>query len=194
MHKLFESQQDNERIYLVIREHWVLLAGRLLVVVFLITVGLAARFFIPWLIAVANNSLFVSLLSLLVNILVLGLLLGALLIFIYYYLSVQIITDMRMVDVDQHSLFKRNVTEIQIENVEEVTSTAHGALATLFNFGHVKVQTSGAEIGFVFENVPHPEQVKKLILDLYEQHQRVHHSSKTQTVVAKNPRSTSMGI
>lgn len=73
-----------------------------------------------------------------------------------------------MVDVDQHGLFGRKVTEIQIENVEEATSHAKGLLATIFNFGDVLVQTSGSVAEFEFNNVAHPEQVKKLIIDLYE--------------------------
>ena len=82
---------------------------------------------------------------------------------------------MRMVDVDQAGIFRRKVTEIQIENVEEVTSRSHGVLATIFNFGDVTVQTSSAEVDFVFENVAHPEEVKKIILDIYEQYKRLGH-------------------
>jgi uncharacterized membrane protein YdbT with pleckstrin-like domain len=148
------------------------------VVLFLLLIGLAAHIALPRLLPDFFNTTVQGIASLLFFIYYLGLLLGALLVFVFYYLSVQIITDMRMVDVDQSGLFRRKVTEIQIENVEEVTSSAHGILATIFNFGNVLVQTSSAINEFSFENVAHPEQVKKLILDLYEQHRKA---------TAKNP-------
>ena len=136
--------------------------------------GVTAHWLIPGLLPNTFGSTAAAGLSLFFFIFYFGLLLGGLLIIVFYYLSVQIITEMRMVDVDQAGLFGRRVTEIQIENVEEVTSKATGILATVFNFGNVTVQTSGAEIGFVFENVAHPETVKKLILDLYEQRKNAH--------------------
>lgn len=172
MHKLFATQRDEETIYLVIREHPILIAIRLFFIVFLYSLGITMHILIPHLLPDFVTGIVADAIDLLFFVYYLGLLLGALLAFVYYYLSVQIITDMRMVDVDQSSLFGRKVTEIQIENVEEVTSTSHGLLPTLFNFGKVLVQTSSAVSEFTFENVAHPEQIKKLILDLYEQHRK----------------------
>lgn len=173
MHKLFESQLDDEKIYLVIREHPILLGFRLGLIFFLFIIGAAAQILVPRIIPDFFSELMLSVISLLFYIYYLGLLVGSLLVFVFYYLSLQIITDRRMVDVDQSGLFRRKVTEIQIENVEEVTSSAHGLLPTIFNFGHVLVQTSSANNEFEFENVAHPEQVKKLILDIYEQHRKM---------------------
>ncbi len=169
MHKLFESQLDNEKIYLVIREHPILFYIRLGIAGLLFIAGILAHMYIPALVSTALSESALLVLSLLFYTYYLVILLGLLLVVKFYYLSLQIITDMRMVDVDQSGIFKRKVTEIQIENVEEVTSSAHGLLPTVFNFGNVLVQTSSAQNEFEFENVSHPEQIKKLILDLYEQ-------------------------
>ncbi len=173
MHKLFESQLDDEKIYLVIREHPILLWFRIALIVFLFIIGIAAQILVPRIIPDFFSELALGVISLLFYVYYLGLLLGSLLVFVFYYLSLQIVTDHRMVDVDQSGLFRRKVTEIQIENVEEVTSSAHGLLATIFNFGNVLVQTSSAQNEFQFENVARPEQVKKLILDIYEQHRKM---------------------
>ncbi len=173
MHKLFESQLDDEKIYLVIREHPILLWFRLALIVFLFAIGITAQILVPRILPDFFSELAVGIIALLFYIYYLGLLLGSLLVFVFYYLSLQIVTDHRMVDVDQSGLFRRKVTEIQIENVEEVTSNAHGILATVFNFGNVLVQTSSAQNEFQFENVARPEQVKKLILDIYEQHRKM---------------------
>lgn len=174
MHKLFDSQLENEKIYLIIREHPIIPTLKLGFILALVGFGVAAHWLIPSLIPNTLSDGTLAGLSLFFYVFYFGLLLGGLLVVVFHYLSLQIITEMRMVDVDQSGLFGREVTEIQIENVEEVTSKATGVLATVFNFGNVTVQTSGAEIGFVFENVAHPETVKKLILDLYEQRKNAH--------------------
>ncbi len=172
MHKLFESQLENEKIYLVIREHPVLPGLRLLFVGFLAILGIAAQTLIPILTEGLLTPYGQSILQLAIYAYYLALLIGGLLVMVFYYLSLQVITEMRMVDVDQAGLFRRKVTEIQIENVEEATSHATSFLATVFNYGNVTVQTSGSIAEFEFNNVAHPEQVKKLIMDLYEQRRK----------------------
>lgn len=187
MHKLFDSQLENEKIYLIIREHPIIPTLKLGFIFILVSFGVAAHWLIPTLIPNTLNEGTLAGLSLFFYIFYFGLLLGGLLVVVFHYLSLQIITEMRMVDVDQSGLFGREVTEIQIENVEEVTSKASGILATVFNFGNVTVQTSGAQIGFVFENVAHPETVKKLILDLYEQRKRTQPHATHPTPTPLNP-------
>ncbi len=174
MHKLFDSQLENEKIYLIIREHPIIPTLKIAFIFALAGFGLVSQWLIPTLISNTFSDSTLAGLSLFFFVFYFGLLLGGLLVVVFHYLSLQIITEMRMVDVEQSGLFGRKVTEIQIENVEEVTSKAHGILATVFNFGNVTVQTSGAQIGFVFNNIAHPETVKKLILDLYEQRKNAH--------------------
>ncbi len=180
MHKLFESQLDNERVYLVLREHPILLFSKLGFICFLALMGIAGYFGYTYLGSSLWGDTFTKFLQYLFSLYYLGLTLGALLVFIFYYLSLQIITDIRMVDVDQHALFGRKVTEIQIENIEEVTSHTTGFIATVFNYGNVLVQTSGSLAEFEFNHVAHPEHVKKLILDLYEQ--RRHQIGQTKNI------------
>jgi uncharacterized membrane protein YdbT with pleckstrin-like domain len=174
MHKLFESQLDNEQVYLVLRQHPILIAFRLGFVFILALVGIAAQVAIPYIIPYELNDTTSGIITLVFSVYYLVLLFGGLLVITFYYLSLQIITDMRMVDVDQHGLFGRRVTEIQIENVEEVTSHARGILPTLFSYGNVLVQTSGSVAEFEFDHIAHPEHVKKMILDLYEQRRKTH--------------------
>lgn len=169
MHRYFETQLDNENVFLVIRKHWIVIFGRVLFILLLLAIGIAIRLgafklfpnldVYPW-VNIANIAFILYLAILWV---------GLFLALIFYYLHLQIITSIRLVDVNQSGLFKRNVVELQLENVEDVTSETFGPLETILNYGDVIVQTSGAEMrNFTFESVSHPERVKKLILDLYE--------------------------
>jgi hypothetical protein len=186
MHKLFESQLENEKVYMIIRQHWLALFVKYAVISVMFAFGLALWIYVPRFLGDFFSDEISLAFALFMYLYMLGLLLGTLLVTIFYYLHLQIITDLRMVDVDQLSLFRRNVSEIQIENVEEVTSKSHGFLATLFNYGDITVQTSGSKIEFEFERVAHPEQIKKMILDLYEKRNKGYNHQLVQNPAKQN--------
>lgn len=88
-----------------------------------------------------------------------------------YYLSLQIITNERIIDIDQRGLFSREVNSAVLENIEDVTHRKTTVLQLFFNFGDVIVETAGRSgneakggvNGFVFNNVPNPSGVAHLI-------------------------------
>ena len=94
--------------------------------------------------------------------------LAAFLIFIFYYLNIQIITSIRVVDVTQEGLFSHTISELHIDKIEDATSSSNGLFGTIFNYGNVYVQTAGATDRFEFHNVPDPAGIEKLVLNLYE--------------------------
>jgi Bacterial PH domain len=168
MHKLFASQLENEKVFLVIRQHWIFLAGKFLYLVVLASmiplVYFAAEKFVPQFL----DSEYAVYLNLFVLMYSFVLLLAWLLIVVFYYLNINIVTDQRIVDINQVGLFGRQVSELQLENIEDTTSESHGLLATVFDYGNVYIQTAGAKERFEFQNIAHPEDVKKMVLDLYE--------------------------
>lgn len=88
--------------------------------------------------------------------------------FIDYYLDIWIITNKRIIDVEQNGFFSRIISEQKIANMQDVTSEAHGVLATIFKFGKVHVQTAGAKSRFVFTEVPDPDGIRDLIIKLVD--------------------------
>ncbi len=100
--------------------------------------------------------------------LVLGLYYLALITFFFirwldYYLDLAIVTDKRVVDIDQHGLFNRNSSELEYEAVQDVSAAKHGILQTLFNFGDVEIQTAGEKANFMFRTVAAPETITERI-------------------------------
>lgn len=83
-----------------------------------------------------------------------------------YYLDIFIITDKRIVDVEQSGLFGRTVAEERLYRIQDVTSDAQGVVATTLRYGNVYIQTAGKTERFIFEQVPHPEIVARKILEL----------------------------
>lgn len=177
MHKLFPSQLDDEKIYIVVRQHWVVLLQKIIIwLIFAAALVLFRRYGeirLPGLFM--GNIALVT--QLFMQVYTLFLILAFFLIWLIYYLNVQIITDRRIVDIDQVGLFHHEVSELHIENIEDVTSDISGLLGNIFNYGTVYVQTAGSRERFEFDRVPDPGKINKMLLDLYEQlphHERVH--------------------
>jgi len=93
-------------------------------------------------------------------------------IFMKWYFSVNIITTQRVVDVDFVSVMYHRFSETQLEKIEDVSHKVGGILGSLFDFGHVFLQTAAANPEFEFENVPRPRDIQDTILDLLEMKQK----------------------
>lgn len=89
-----------------------------------------------------------------------------------FYFDVHIVTDTRIVDIDQNRLFHRQINELSLEDVEDVSVILKGFLGTIFSYGSVEIQTAGSKPNFIFDDVPNPREVSQLILDLADQAKR----------------------
>jgi hypothetical protein len=88
--------------------------------------------------------------------------------FVDYYLDAWIITTERVLNVEQNSLFSRTVSELDLARVQDVTSDISGVLPTILGYGYVYVQTAGEKERFTFEQISHPHEIRKRILELVE--------------------------
>ncbi|OGE80028.1 MAG: hypothetical protein A2660_02955 [Candidatus Doudnabacteria bacterium RIFCSPHIGHO2_01_FULL_45_18] len=167
-HNLFPGQQENEEVLLITRPHWMVFLGK--IIFWMIFVGIL--FLADWAIAnyapILNTEPHVNWINLLKNIYLMFLILGLLILWVMYYLNLQIITNERVVDVTQTSLLHHTVSELHLSNIEDVTAETKGLLGTFLDYGNVYVQTAAETTRFVFDRVPNPAAVEKLILDLYE--------------------------
>ncbi len=168
MRRLFPSQQDEEKIFLVIHEHWFHLFLKVVVWFIFAAALLAFNRYAPEYLPMLFEDTAGSVTRLFTQVYTLFLTLSIFIIWLSYYLNLQVITDRRIVDVHQEGLFSHTVSELHIENIEDVTSDTKGLFGTLFNYGMVYVQTAASIERFEFDNVPNPAAIEKLILDLYE--------------------------
>jgi hypothetical protein len=97
-----------------------------------------------------------------------------------YFGSQLIITDINITQVLQNGLFRRKVSELTMENVEDVTADQHGIFPTLFNYGTLIVETAGEQNNFTFRYCPNPNAYAKALQDArgaYYAREREHSSS-----------------
>lgn len=164
--KLFPAQEESEKVFLLVRRHWFtyVIFGFLSLLFSLPAIGIV----VFWL---YNPDL--SLLT--GNIIILGgsiYFLFVLSVFLYgfvdYYLDIYIVTDRRLVDIKQNGFFNREISELYLREVQDVKAKVSGLFPTTLHFGQVIIQTAGKTENFIFDSVPHPYAISKMIMDLHE--------------------------
>ena len=80
--------------------------------------------------------------------------------------SVFIITDRRIIDVDQRGMFSRVVSEAVYAVIADVSYSVRGVLPTVFRFGNVMIQTHGSAVNLEVYRVHRPNMVHDLVNDL----------------------------
>lgn len=75
------------------------------------------------------------------------------------------LTNKKIVQISQKSIFDRKISHLSLANIEDVTSDQRGILANMFNFGTIKVETAGEQANFIFILCPDPHRVARVILD-----------------------------
>lgn len=94
--------------------------------------------------------------------------------FVEFYLDCWILTNDRLVDVRQISLFARTVAEVDLYQVQDVSSEVKGFFPSVFNYGNVYLQTAGPVPKFILLNVPNPDGLRQQILDLASEDKKFH--------------------
>ena len=94
--------------------------------------------------------------------------------FIDYYLDVWLITDERIIDVQQRGFFSRIIAEQRLYRIQDVVSEVHGFFSTILKYGEVHIQTAGAKQRFLFHQIPNPDKVRNIIIKLAEKSKARH--------------------
>jgi uncharacterized membrane protein YdbT with pleckstrin-like domain len=79
--------------------------------------------------------------------------------------DVLVVTNLRIVDVDQKGLLSRKVSEAPYDVIQDVSWKREGIWQTIFRMGSVHVQTAGSSATIEAEKVPHPSKLHEIIND-----------------------------
>jgi uncharacterized membrane protein YdbT with pleckstrin-like domain len=160
--------QPDERVILEAHRHWLALLRNIIMSIFLVI--------LPFVIFSVLNKIGIPVVELgLLPLFVFLTSAWAFVIWIFfyvawtdYYLDILVLTDKRLIDVEQRGLFSREVSELRIENIQDATVQVNGLLETLLDLGSIHVQTAASSREFVIKHVPHPSKVKDIILGHYD--------------------------
>ncbi len=86
--------------------------------------------------------------------------------FLDWFFNVCIVTDETVFDVDFTNLIYREISETDLDHIQDVTVIMGGVIRTMFDYGDVYIQTAGEVPRIEFEGVPHPDKVAKILREL----------------------------
>lgn len=153
----FENQEQGEKIILLLRKHWITNLTWIIPAILLLFAPLALRFF-PLLDFLPLRYQMMAII--LWYLLVIAFIFEE---FLTWFFDVNIITNKRVVDIDFYNLVYKEVSEAQIERIQDVTFNMGGVIRVLFGFGDVLIQTAGTLTNFEFKAVPRPSQVAQVL-------------------------------
>lgn len=89
-----------------------------------------------------------------------------------WYFDSFIITNKRLIYIDQKSLFHRSVSEISVASIQDITYEIKGFLASAFNFGTMRISPASKTIMEV-KGVEDPKVVQETIFQLQEKNRAI---------------------
>lgn len=150
----FDDQRADEEVVFVNRRHpWVLAGAGFISIVVIIILILSILFF-----GLAHFTSF-----LIVAMVLFFLLFGFYQWFVYNnYLY--ILTNQRIIIIEQSGLFTRKIIETELEKIQNMTVEVKGPIKTILNFGDIIIRTAGVDPTIQLVNVENPYEVQQKII------------------------------
>ncbi|MDD3487691.1 MAG: PH domain-containing protein [Candidatus Moranbacteria bacterium] len=168
----FPGQHDDEQVILFLRRHWFIFFLHL----FTILIAVFGLIFIFFFFNLTSDNFSETEYY---NLLIFAESLGTLFIWnlffilwIDYYLDAWIVTNERIININQKGFFNREISELKLTKIQDVTSEIVGVIPTLLKYGNIQVQTAAEIEQFTFYQIPNPNEVKNMIVELQEKELR----------------------
>lgn len=84
--------------------------------------------------------------------------------------TVLVITDKRVIDIDQRGFFDRVVTETAYPQIDEVSYRVKGFFPTIFRYGSIRLSLNGSAANIQFDRLFRPARAHNLINDLRQEY------------------------
>lgn len=86
--------------------------------------------------------------------------------FMVWYWNAFVLTNFRVIDVDQRGLFDRTVSEAVYDRIQDVSYHVKGVWGTMLHYGTIIVQTAGATTNLELFYVHEPKEIHHVITEL----------------------------
>lgn len=180
------SRQQDEKLILFLRRHWAILLGRWIIFLSMGLIPVGFYFYLtysyPW---ILTNAFWYPLLLLLASSYYLFIILFLFNSFIDFYLDVWIVTDQRIINIEQRGLFNREIAEHSLDRIQDISGFQKGFWQTFFNFGNIHVQTAGEVQHFIFRQVGKPFEIVRVLNNLVQKHEQEFDNRVMETIKEK---------
>lgn len=154
----FKGQQKNEVVHSFCRKHWIVLVPHLIGFLCIVVFPVLFLLFIP-------QDALSSIMSPFAYRIIAGIALVGItyyfhrffLRFFAYYLQIMIITNFRVIQLDQTLFFNRNRDSIDLPEIQDIVIQQKGVIKTILNYGELTITLSSAHSSKMLTCVPNPE-------------------------------------
>lgn len=80
-----------------------------------------------------------------------------------YQNDIWVVTNQRIIDSTKYNWIKQRMASADLVDVEDINVVREGLLATMFNYGDLRVQTAGEVANFVLAGIPAPAKVLAVV-------------------------------
>lgn len=173
-HNPLHLEQD-EHVIFEVRRHWIVFFGYsfglFMSAIFPFIIFAVLKIFVPFIFNIWLPGNVYALFVFLYALWLMSIWISFFLNWTKYYLDVWYVTEKRIVAIDQRSIFNREISNLRFDKIQDVTVDVHGFLATMLDFGSVRVQTASEDSReFFMATVRHPEEVRRII---FNQHNKI---------------------
>ena len=160
--------EDDENIVRAVRKHWFVLLATSLPPLLICTVIIGGYVLLcqtsafQEMISTVSNAPALTLFG--ISIVLLITWISLFLVWTDYYLDLWIVTDRRIIAIDQRGLFKRIIASFRFERLQDINIDIDGFIATFLDFGTLRAQTAGHSDEFNIRGVPDPRGIKAIII------------------------------
>ena len=149
-------EREDEEVILLIKKHWYLILWPLIkVFIGLVLVLIVLRI---WGASIYFTATFFA---------------WAIISFVYLFMTIYvwaktcyIITNERVIRREQKSFFSKKISEIDLENIHNVTSEITGPVQSAFGFGDVLIQSFGVSEAVKLTDIPNPTKIQTKISEI----------------------------
>jgi len=144
--------EENEEVIAVIRKHPICLAKPIFVLIFfLVLISFFLKFFLA------------SLAGFIILLVILCILLGySLSHFLLWYFDIFLVTNQRLIDIDQKGIFRKEISETSLDKIQDV-KCQFGIIGRIFGFGDLEIESAGTLGKIIFHFIPSPEKFQEII-------------------------------
>lgn len=79
------------------------------------------------------------------------------------YLDILVITDKHIIDIEQIGLWNREISTLDLDKVQDISSRADGIIESMLVFGDLDIQTAGSNTNFIVKGIEQPDMIRQKI-------------------------------
>lgn len=163
----FANQNPGEKIYVLVRQFWIVNAGWVLSNTFYIFLPIIFFFILQTLnIYFVDNFVSARVITVILIAYYSLIFTNIFKSFVDWYFDVFIITNQRVLDYEFKPMSGYKVKEAMLEDIQDVKEKSLGPIASIFDYGNLEVKTASERGVLDFEKIPNPTRVRDILTDL----------------------------